>query len=68
MVAYKAQPKSEFIEDAGITRDKLRAWIKEDFDTLHALGLNQQTKILDPAVVKFLCEKHHVVSRRAYII
>lgn len=49
--------KSELAAYAGVSTRTLRRWMVPWHEELEALGMTPRSQKLNPAVVKFLCEK-----------
>jgi hypothetical protein len=57
---YKSLSKYELAACAGIQWRVFRRWLKTDKETLQALGYTTSDKILNPAIVQFLCQKYAI--------
>lgn len=60
---YKAMYKNELAQIAGVSRDTFRRWIKSDEETLRSLGCKKKDQLLNPAAVRYLCEKYVIEVR-----
>ena len=55
---YKSMYKSELAEAAGVSMSTFKRWLKTDKQQLKAMGCLPRSKLLNPAAVKYLCEKY----------
>lgn len=55
---YKAMYKCELARAAGVSDETFRRWLMLDRSQLRQMGCKLKTKILNPAAVRFLCEKY----------
>lgn len=55
---YKAMYKNELAAAAGVSRTTFRRWLLADRAQLERLGCSLNCHLLNPASVKFLCEKY----------
>lgn len=60
---YRAMSKTELAEAAEVSIDTLRKWISDCEELIIPLLYRRNDKILNPAVVKFLCEKYVIFLR-----
>lgn len=58
---YKAMSKFELADFAGVSWRVFKRWLTADFHKLNELGYSKTDKLLNPAVVKFLCEKYVII-------
>lgn len=55
---YKAMYKYELAQAAGVSVGTFRRWIRTDRKELERLGFKKKCQLLNPACVKYLCEKY----------
>lgn len=55
---YKSMYKNELADAAGVSIGTFRRWIKQDEAVLFSLGCKRNSQLLNPAAVKYLCEKY----------
>jgi hypothetical protein len=55
---YKAMSKYQLANCADVQWRVFRRWIKKDLNELEKMGYNKNMKLLNPAIVRFLCEKY----------
>ncbi len=55
---YKAMYKYELAQAAGVSVGTFRRWIRTDRKELERLGFKKNCQLLNPACVKYLCEKY----------
>lgn len=55
---YKAMYKYELAQMAGVSNDTFRRWLKNDEDVLLSLGCKKNDQLLNPAAVRYICEKY----------
>lgn len=53
----KAMYKNELARAAGVSSDTFRRWMASSRNELKELGVTPNTKLLNPAAVRYLCEK-----------
>lgn len=58
MTTYKAMYKYQLANAADVSTRTFNRWLKKDEDMLKSLGFDSSNKLLNPAIVKFLCEKY----------
>ena len=58
MTLYRAMYKYELAAAAGVSRTTFRRWLLTDRAQLERLGCSLNCHLLNPASVKFLCEKY----------
>ncbi|MGM9805825.1 MAG: hypothetical protein ACI3Z7_05240 [Candidatus Aphodosoma sp.] len=49
--------KNELARAAGVSSDTFRRWLSASRNELEALGVSPNAKLLNPAAVRYLCEK-----------
>ena len=54
---YKAETRDRLAEAAGVCRQTMDKWIKENLRELKKLGYKPRA-VLPPSVVAYLCEKY----------
>ena len=50
--------KSELADAAGVSMSTFKRWLQTDKEQLKAMGCLPRSKLLNPAAVKYLCEKY----------
>ena len=55
---YRSMLKTELARAAGVSNNTFRRWLKTDKIQLEARGCTGHEKLLNPAAVKYLCEKY----------
>jgi len=55
---YKSMYKYELARIAGVSNDTFRRWLKTDEKILQELGCKKNDHLLNPAAVRYLCEKY----------
>ena len=50
--------KYELAQMAGVSNDTFRRWLKNDEDVLLSLGCKKNDQLLNPAAVRYICEKY----------
>ncbi len=58
MTIYRSMYKYELAAAAGVSRTTFRRWLLADREQLEHLGCSLNCHLLNPASVKFLCEKY----------
>lgn len=58
MTIYRSMYKYELAAAAGVSRATFRRWLLADKEQLGKLGCPINCHLLNPAAVKFLCEKY----------
>lgn len=53
----KAMYKNELARAAGVSSDTFRRWLVSSRTELEKFGVKPTTKLLNPAAVKYLCDK-----------
>ena len=54
----KSYTKSQLATAAGVSPETFRRWLKTDRAFLEANGIQRNTRLFPPKVVKYLCEKY----------
>lgn len=57
-MSYKSMYKYELAQAAGVSVATFRRWINTDREALARLGFKKNCQLLNPACVKYLCEKY----------
>ena len=57
----KAMYKYELARAAGVSNTTMRKWLLECSENLKELGYYKRQKLLNPAIVKFLCDKYVII-------
>lgn len=55
---FKSMYKSELADAAGVSMSTFKRWLKTDEQQLKEMGVLPRSKLLNPAAVKYLCEKY----------
>lgn len=55
---YHSMLKTELARAAGVSNSTFRRWLRTDKIQLEARGCTGNEKLLNPAAVKYLCEKY----------
>lgn len=58
MAIYKAMYKYQLANAADVSTRTFNRWLKKDKEALESLGFESCNKLLNPSIVKFLCEKY----------
>ena len=59
----KACYKSDLANAAGVSASTFRSWLKRHEAKLMELGYNSRDKILNPAVVEYLCRVYAIDNK-----
>ena len=54
----KAMSKQELADSAGISRRTLMNWLRPHAALLERMGLQRNSKMLPPNVVKWICDRY----------
>lgn len=58
MCKYQSFYKYQIADAANVSTKTLNRWLKNDSQELEKLGFKKGDKLLNPAIVRFLCEKY----------
>lgn len=58
---YKAMLKSELAREAGVSREVMRKWLKDNEKQLESFGYKRHSTLLAPGAVRFMCEKYVII-------
>ena len=61
---YKAATREQLAQAAGVCRQTLDKWIKENRKTLNRIGYKPRA-VLPPSVVAWLCEKYVITMENS---
>lgn len=55
---YKSMYKSDLAAAAGVSSEVFKKWLRNDREQLKEMGVLPRSKLLNPAAVKYLCDKY----------
>ena len=58
MCKYQSFYKYQLANATNVSLKTLNRWLKNDTEELQKRGLKKTDKLLNPAIVKFICEKY----------
>jgi len=58
MCKYQSFYKYQLANAANVSLKTLNRWLKNDTEEIQKLGFKDGDKLLNPAIVKFICEKY----------
>lgn len=58
MCKYQSFYKYQLANAANVSLKTLNRWLKNDTEELQKRGLKKTDKLLNPSIVKFICEKY----------